>query len=121
MSYRSEKEKMLAGELYRAVDPELMADNRRAEQLLQQYNATLSEQADTRTKLLPELLGSVGDGTVIKPVFACDYGYNIHIGRNGFVNYNCVFLDCAQIEIGDNLQMGPRCSFTPPVTPWIRN
>jgi maltose O-acetyltransferase len=98
---------MLSGELYSALDPELEADNRRAELLLQQYNATLSEHGETRRRLLSELLGSVGEGTMVKPPFACDYGYNIRIGRNGFVNYNCVFLDCALIEIGDNLQMGP--------------
>ena len=60
--------------------------------------------------LLPERFGGVGENgadTVIRPPFACDYGANIRLGRNGFVNFNCVFLDCAPIEIGDDLQMGP--------------
>ena len=48
-----------------------------------------------------------GDGADIQPRFHCDYGYNIRVGRNCFINYNCVFLDCAPIEIGDDLQMGP--------------
>lgn len=107
MGIKTEKAKMLAGELYRSADPELVADIRRAQRLLAQYNATLEEETDKRAALLRDLLGSCGDGAVIKPVFACDYGYNIRLGRNAFINYHCVFLDCAPIEVGDNLQMGP--------------
>ncbi len=107
MSAKTEKAKMLAGELYRSADPELIADIQSAERLLSQYNAIPGHETDTATALLRRLLGSVGDGTVIRPLFACDYGYNIRLGRNAFINYNCVFLDCAPIEIGDNLQMGP--------------
>jgi len=107
MNAKTEKEKMLAGELYRSADPELIADVQSAQRLLAQYNAIPSDETAAATALLRRLIGSVGDGTVIRPLFACDYGYNIRIGRNGFINYNCVFLDCASIEIGDNLQMGP--------------
>lgn len=107
MGIKTEKAKMLAGELYRSADPELVTDIRRAQRLLAQYNATLEEETDKRAALLGDLLGSCGDGAVIKPVFACDYGYNIRLGRNAFINYHCVFLDCAPIEVGDNLQMGP--------------
>jgi len=107
MSAKTEKEKMLAGELYRSADPELVADVQSAQRLLAQYNAIPSDETTAAAALLRRLIGSVGDGTVIRPLFACDYGYNIRIGRNGFINYNCVFLDCAAIEIGDNLQMGP--------------
>jgi acetyltransferase-like isoleucine patch superfamily enzyme len=56
---------------------------------------------------LRQLFSAVGDGADIQPRFACDYGYTIRIGRNAFINYNCVFLDCAAIEIGDDLRMGP--------------
>ncbi len=98
---------MLAGELYRSTDPELVADAQRAQRLVAQYNAASSEAAEGRLALLRQLCRSVGDGTVIRPFFACDYGYNIRLGRNAFINFNCVFLDCAPIEIGDNLQMGP--------------
>jgi len=107
MDVETEKAKMLAGELYRSADPELVADIRRAQRLLVRYNATSEEEPDKRTALLRELLGSCGDGAVIKPVFACDYGYNIRLGRKVFINYHCVFLDCAPIEIGDDVQMGP--------------
>jgi maltose O-acetyltransferase len=103
----SEKSRMLAGELYRSADPELVAERIRAQQLLKRYNATTAGDTGGRTALLRRLFGAVGDGADIQPRFACDYGYNIRIGRNAFVNYNCVFLDCAPIEIGDDLQMGP--------------
>lgn len=107
MNPKTEKAKMLAGELYRSADPELVADTRRAQHVLTRYHATSDEETGKRVTLLRELLGSFGDGTVIRPLFACDYGYNIRLGRNAFINFNCVFLDCAPIEIGDNLQMGP--------------
>ncbi|MDQ6734517.1 MAG: sugar O-acetyltransferase [Nitrospirota bacterium] len=107
MSAKTEKAKMLAGELYRSADPELIEDVQRAQRLLREYNAIPFDETGAATALLRRLLGSVGDGTVIRPFFACDYGYNVRLGRNAFINYNCVFLDCALIEIGDNLQMGP--------------
>ncbi|NGZ08433.1 MAG: sugar O-acetyltransferase [Nitrospira sp. LK70] len=107
MRTKSEKAKMLAGELYRSVDPELVADTERVQRLLTQYNATPSEATEVRMALLRQICGAVGDGAVIRPLFSCDYGYNIRLGRNAFINFNCVFLDCAPIVIGDNLQMGP--------------
>lgn len=107
MRTKSEKAKMLAGELYRSTDPELVADAERAQRLTAQYNVTPSETTEARMTLLRQLCGSVGDGAIIRPIFSCDYGYNIRLGRNAFINFNCVFLDCASIEIGDNLQMGP--------------
>ncbi|MDF0677012.1 MAG: sugar O-acetyltransferase [Nitrospira sp.] len=107
MRTRTEKEKMLAGELYRSADPELVADTQRAQRLLADYNVTPIEAVEARMALLRRLCGSVGDGAVVRPLFSCDYGYNIRLGRNAFINFNCIFLDCAPIEIGDNLQMGP--------------
>jgi len=104
---RSEKEKMLAGELYFANDPELTAERHRAQHLLAPFNGTDAGDPSVRTALLRELLGALGDGADVQPRFNCDYGYNIRLGRNCFINYNCVFLDCAPIEIGDELQMAP--------------
>lgn len=103
----SEKAKMLAGELYDAADPELVAGRRRAQRLLARYNATGPDDGETRAALLRELFGAVGDAVDIQPRFACDYGVNIRVGQRAFINYNCVFLDCAAIEIGDDLQMAP--------------
>ena len=98
---------MLAGELYFANDPELTAERHRAQHLLAPFNDTDAGDLSVRTALLRELLGAVGDGADVQPRFNCDYGYNIRLGRNCFINYNCVFLDCAPIEIGDELQMAP--------------
>jgi len=107
MAARSEKEKMLAGELYLANDPELVGERRAAQRLLAEYNATGADDPAARMAVLRQLLGAVGDGADIQPRFACDYGANIRLGHCAFINYNCVFLDCAPIEIGDDLQMGP--------------
>jgi maltose O-acetyltransferase len=103
----SEKHKMLAGELYNSTGPELVGERRAAQRLLAQYNATDAGDAAGRLALLRQLFGAVGDTPDILPRFHCDYGYNIRVGRNCFINYNCVFLDCAAIEIGDDLQMAP--------------
>jgi maltose O-acetyltransferase len=107
VSGKTDKAKMLAGELYRSADPELIEDVQRAQRLLKEYNAISFDDTGVAMALLRRLLGFVGDGTVIRPFFACDYGYNVRLGINAFINFNCVFLDCALIEIGDNLQMGP--------------
>ncbi|HEX3864386.1 MAG TPA: sugar O-acetyltransferase [Stellaceae bacterium] len=107
MVQESEKAKMLAGELYLGGDPELVEERRRAQRLLARYNATSADEPAARASLLHRLFGAIGDNADIQPRFACDYGYSIRIGRNAFINYNCVFLDCAAIEIGDDLQMGP--------------
>lgn len=104
---RSEKQKMLAGELYLASDPEIVADFRRADRLLRDYNATVSEEEARRRELLGQLLGHVGDGVLLRPPFHCDYGTNIRVGNNVFANFGCVFLDVVSIEIGDGTQIGP--------------
>jgi maltose O-acetyltransferase len=90
----TEKQKMIAGELYRAGDPELTADRERCEALL-------------RREAFAELLGAIGAETTIRAPFFCDYGYNVFLGAQVFVNFNCVFLDCAAITIGNRVQVGP--------------
>jgi len=120
----SEKEKMLAGELYRSTDSELQAAMADAQRHSRQLNAIPNEDADQRFALLSELLGKIGSGTQIKSPFMCDYGVHIRIGRNGFVNYGCVFLDCNLITIGDDAQIGPGVHIytaVHPVDPASRN
>jgi maltose O-acetyltransferase len=107
MAERSEKQKMLAGELYNSTGPELTGERRAAQRLLARYNATDPGDAAGRLALLRQLFAAVGDNPDILPRFHCDYGYNIRVGRNCFISCNCVFLDCAPIEIGDDLQMAP--------------
>jgi maltose O-acetyltransferase len=102
---KSEKDKMLTWELYRASDPELVHERQRCRSLLEAFNAQQDE--DQRLPLLKQLLGRIGSGAFIQPPFACDYGYNLSIGDNVFVNFNTVILDCASVTIGDGTQMGP--------------
>jgi maltose O-acetyltransferase len=119
----SEREKMIAGELYRASDPELVAAHLRAQELLALYNASAPSDASGRNTVLRELFGAVGDGTVVKPRFLCDYGFNIRAGRNLFVNYDCIFLDVAPIDIGDDVQIAPAVQLytaTHPLDPAVR-
>ncbi|MGZ6708891.1 MAG: sugar O-acetyltransferase, partial [Solirubrobacteraceae bacterium] len=94
------KERMLRGELYVADDPDLAADHARAQRILDRYNATGHDEQAERDDLLRELLGSVGEGVVVKPAFRCDYGTYVSIGDGSFLNYDCVMLDIAPIAIG---------------------
>ena len=103
----SEKEKMLAGELYRSTGSELQAAMAEVQQHLRRLNAIPNEDFERRFVVLHALLGQIGSSTQIKSPFACDYGVHIRIGRNGFVNYGCVFLDCNLITIEDDAQIGP--------------
>ena len=104
---RTEKEKMLAGELYNAGAPEIQADQAAAQQWMQRYNAALAMPAAERRALLLERFAAVGEGAVIRPPFHCDYGYNIRLGAGVFLNYNCVILDVVEVSIGDATQIGP--------------
>lgn len=98
---RTEKEKMIAGDLYFVKDASLIAERERTRKLLCAYN----DQNDQG--VLKELLGCVGDGSVLRTPFYCDYGFNIFIGQGVFLNFNCVLLDVAPIRIGDGCQIGP--------------
>ncbi len=110
MAEKTEKNKMLGGELYRGSDKELLDERRHAQQLLARYNGVPDDGHDMRTALLRHLLSAVGEGTVVLPTFTCDYGYNISLGRNVFINYHCIFLDCAPIAIGDDVRSALPCN-----------
>jgi maltose O-acetyltransferase len=103
---KTEKQKMLAGELYRP-DAELGAEQAATKQWLVRYNAALALPVAQRHALLSERLGRVGKDAVIRPPFFCDYGYNIRLGDGVFLNFNCVILDVVEISIGDRTQIGP--------------
>ena len=96
---------MLRGELYLAADPELAAERASAQAQLLQINSCA--EPDARTLLLRNLLGTLGEGAEVRSPFFCDYGYNIHLGRNVFLNFDCVLLDILPIRIGDGTQIGP--------------
>jgi maltose O-acetyltransferase len=99
------KDRMLAGQEYVADDPDLAEDSRRAAELTARFNAELD--ADRRGDLLGELLGSLGANSTIRPELRCDYGFNVHVGANVFVNWGAVLLDVGRITIGDFVQIGP--------------
>ena len=104
---RSEKAKMLAGELYDAGDPELEAERTATHGWLLRYNAALAASDAERRALLVERLAAVGEGAVIRPPFHCDYGFNISLGAGVFLNFSCVILDVVAVGIGDRTQIGP--------------
>lgn len=104
---RSEREKMLAGELYLASDPELVAARTRARLILRSFNSSDPEEAAHRRSLLEKLLGGVGPGVWIEPPFFCDYGAHLYLGERAYFNFQCVVLDCNRVEIGDDVFFGP--------------
>ncbi|GGJ06514.1 maltose O-acetyltransferase [Halobellus salinus] len=101
------KERMLNGAVYDPDDPELVADRERARELTDQYTRTTPDDSDRRHRLLEALLGGLGDGCHVEPPFRCDYGYNIHIGENAYINFDCVVLDACRVEIGRDCDVGP--------------
>ena len=103
---KSEKAKMLAGELYHALDPELAGERQRARELCQRLNQLPPGDADSRTRLLAELRGAPTD-VWLEPPFYCDYGRNIRVGTKVFFNFNCVVLDVMPVTIGSHTLFGP--------------
>jgi maltose O-acetyltransferase len=104
----TEKQKMIAGQLYRPDDPELIAGRERARRLAEQLNGLPMAKVDQRTAILRDLLGSAGDKMHLENHFWCDYGYNTYLGENFYANFDGVFLDVASIRIGANAMLGPR-------------
>jgi maltose O-acetyltransferase len=103
----SEKQKMLAGEAYNSRDPELLERYHVARKLLLEFNHMDSRNLERKSAILKELLGEVEEGVWIEAPFYCDYGENIRIGRNSFLNFNCLLLDDNLISIGKNALIGP--------------
>jgi maltose O-acetyltransferase len=120
---KSEKTKMLDGELYLPTDPELIADRRRARLLLEAYNRSSIDELPERDRLLRELIPQVGRELWIEPPFYCDYGEQITIGDNVYFNFNCVILDVAPVTIGSRVLFAPGVQIyaaTHPTSPSIR-
>lgn len=103
----TQKQRMLAGALYRADDPELVADAARATAWMARYNGATTADAAARHALLAEGLGTVGAGVVIRSPFHCDYGYNIHLEDGVFLNFGCIILDVVAVRIGAGTLIGP--------------
>lgn len=103
----TEKEKMLAGEMYDPLDPQLVAERHTARELFQEINLTGEVDKGKRDTLFYKLFGKAGDGLWVEPPFYCDYGYNILAGDQVFMNFNCCILDVMPVTIGDRVMMGP--------------
>lgn len=119
----TERDKMLAGALYDALDPDLVAARRRARDLVARLNATPDAEPDARRALLAEVLGSAGDGVEVVSPFFCDYGAHVHLGPRVFVNANVVMLDTCEIRLGAGTLVGPGVQFyaaTHPTDPALR-
>ena len=114
---RSQRERMLAGDLYIADDPELARESLRAAELTKAFNDSSPSDPEARRRILAELLGSLGEGTEIRPPFYCDYGRHTHVGARTFVNFGLVALDVAPIRIGDDVQIGPYVQLLTPTHP----
>jgi maltose O-acetyltransferase len=103
----SERDKMLAGELYDPLDADLIARRVRARDLCQALNASHEHETDHRRAILRDLFGAGGDTVWMQPPFYCDYGENIRLGERVFFNFNCVVLDVCRVAIGDFTLFGP--------------
>ena len=119
----TEREKMLAGELYDPLDPELVRARDRARDLCGDLNATREADREDRRRIAVDLFGSGGQSVWIQPPFYCDYGSNIRLGERVFFNFHCVVLDVCEVQIGDFTLFGPAVQIytaTHPMDPVLR-
>ncbi|MGB8946309.1 MAG: sugar O-acetyltransferase [Streptomyces sp.] len=114
---RTNLERMLAGDLYIADDPEIARRQRRAMQLAARYQDVFLEDSGESRSVLAELLGSVGEDVEVRPPLYVDFGSNITIGSRTFVNYHLTALDVARITIGEDCQIGPNVQLLTPTHP----
>ena len=101
----TEKEKMLAGETYNGLDPDLDAERQKTKELLRLYN--LTEAVPERQTILHQLMGHIGQNSIIEPPFYCSYGQNIHIGDHVYLNFSCTIFDNNEVHIGHHVMIGP--------------
>lgn len=113
----TERERMLAGEMYDPFDPDLVVARERARDLCQSLTATREGEHDARRRILRELFGGGGDTVWMQPPFFCDYGSNIELGERVFFNFNCVVLDVCPVRIGSFTLFGPAVQVYTPMHP----
>lgn len=124
MKKKSERERMLAGELYIANDEELKKLYETGQNFRYAFSLTHPNDYVKREQLIRSMFGSVGKNVTIQPPIYVDYGSNIYVGDNFYANYDCIFLDVCEIKIGDNVMFGPRVAIYTaehPLDPTIRN
>ncbi len=121
---KSEKQKMLDGELYKPWDSELVKEREQARYLTRLFNQIIETDNDNRVQTIKQLFGTAGKSVYIEPDFRCDYGYNIHVRDNFFANFYCVILDVCEVRFGENCMLGPGVHIytaAHPVNPFERN
>ncbi|WP_028063703.1 sugar O-acetyltransferase [Solirubrobacter soli] len=117
------KDRIARGELYIGTDDDLTAEYRRAQEILERYNASAFAEQDLRDRLLRELLKECGEGVHVRPPFRLEYGTGVSIGAGTFLNYDCLMLDVAPVTIGEACQVASRVQFitaTHPIDPHVR-
>lgn len=110
------------GMLYKP-DAALMDLHNTSKRICRALNSTLETEREQRMTLVQELFASAGEGSYIEPPFFCDFGYNTRVGRQFYANYDCVFLDCGKITIGDHVMLGPKVALyavNHPIDPQVR-
>lgn len=117
MPLRTEREKMLAGELYDALDPDLVMDRYQVRDLCSKLNASRDDEEELRRSLCKRIFGKGGDTVWMQPPFHCDYGLNIELGERVYFNFNCVVLDACRVRIGDFTLFGPAVQILTPMHP----
>ncbi|MFD2627649.1 sugar O-acetyltransferase [Oceanobacillus kapialis] len=120
----TEKETMLAGEMYNPANPELVKDRQETRRKVRIYNETIETDEKIRTALLKDLLGSTGETIYMEPTIRFDYGYNTHVGENFYANFDCTILDVCEVRFGDNCMLAPGVQIytaTHPINPTERN
>jgi acetyltransferase-like isoleucine patch superfamily enzyme len=120
----NQKERMLAGLPYKAWLDGLPEDRMENKKKLYKFNMLPPEEENKREELIQGILGKAGENAHIEAPFHCDYGKNIEVGKNFFVNYNCTILDVGKVVIGDNVMFAPNVSIYTaghPVHPESRN
>ncbi|MBW4550530.1 MAG: sugar O-acetyltransferase [Aphanocapsa sp. GSE-SYN-MK-11-07L] len=105
---KTEREKMLANELYLAADPELVSMTRTAQNLTHAFNLSLPAEIEKRREIVQQLFGAVGQRFEIRPPFYCDYGCHIYAQENLYINFDCVILDCNKVYLGRNVLLAPK-------------
>ena len=113
----TEREKMLAGQMYDPTDPELVSLREKAHALSKAYNDTVETQEDDRDAIMAALVPNLGENAYLQGPVQFDYGCFTQIGKNSYVNFNFTCLDCAPVTIGADVFMGPNVSLLTPVHP----
>lgn len=118
----NEQQLQQAGYIYK-LDKTLFAAHMNSKRITRLLNATLETEVERRQELVQELFSHAGEGAYVDPPFYCDYGYNVSVGKRFYCNYDCVFLDCGKITIGDYVMLGPKVQIytaNHPIDPEVR-